>query len=233
MKTVGMIGGIAPASTVEYYRLIVDAYHEQIGDGSYPRIFINSIDLRKLIDWFEAKQHNEVVDYIVAELERLARAGVDFGFISSNTPHTLFDEISPRSPFPLVSIIDEVRKVAKHQNLKRLGLFGTRFTVDSGMYPKAFAKEGMTVIAPTDAEMDYIHEKYMNEFAEGVFLPATRERLVAIAKEMKNREGIEALILGGTELPLILRDEDSPSAGVPFLDPVRIHASSIVARLLS
>jgi aspartate racemase len=233
MKTVGMIGGIAPASTVEYYRLIVDGYHEQIGDGSYPRIIINSIDLRKLIDWFEAKQHNEVVEYIVAELETLGRAGVDFGFISSNTPHTLFDEISPRSPFPLISVIDEVCKVAKDQDLKRLGLFGTRFTVDSGMYPKAFAKEGMTVISPNDEELDYIHEKYMREFAEGVFLPATRARLVEIAREMKSREGVEALILGGTELPLILRDEDSPGAGLPFLDPVRIHANSIVARMLS
>ena len=233
MKTVGMIGGIAPASTVEYYRLIVDGYHKQIGDDSYPRIFINSVDLRKLIDLFEAKRFNDVVDYIVAELERLAPAGIDFGFISSNTPHIVFDEISARSPFPLLSLIDEVSQAAQARGFKRLGLFGTAFTVNSGIYPKAFAKGGMVVIPPSDPELAYIHEHYMNEFANGVFLPATRERLLEIAKEMKTREGIEALILGGTELPLILREEDSPKAGIAFLDPIKIHASAIVARLLS
>jgi aspartate racemase len=233
LKTAGIIGGLGPESTVEYYRLIVTLYRGRAGDGGYPHVIINSIDMKRLIDAFSADDRAGAADYLASEVSRLARAGADFALLSANTPHIVFDEVERRSTIPMLSIVRATRDAAKASGLKRLGLFGTRFTARAGIYDEALAAEGMTLALPDDAEQEYIHERYMNELVNGVFLPETRARLVAIARRLKTDEGIEGLILGGTELPLILRDTDSADAGVPFLDTTRIHAEAVVERLLS
>lgn len=231
MKTIGIIGGIAPESTVEYYRLIIASYREQRQDGSYPSIIINSIDMKKMLGMIAVNELMEVTGYLVGEVEKLARAGADFGLMASNTPHIVFDEIHRRSPLPLISIVEATCEDAKAQGLKRAGLFGTRFTMQGKFYRDAFSKEGITLILPGEDEQAYIHDKYMNELVKGVFLPETRERLLNIAERMKEQEDIQALILGGTELPLILRDVTKPV--VPFLDTTGIHVKAAVTRLLS
>jgi aspartate racemase len=233
LKTAGIIGGLGPESTVEYYRLIVTLYRGRAGDGGYPHVIINSIDMKRLIDAFSADDRAGAADYLASEVSRLARAGADFALLSANTPHIVFDEVERRSTIPMLSIVRATRDAAKASGMKRLGLFGTRFTARAGIYDEALAAEGMTLALPDDAEQEYIHERYMNELVNGVFLPETRARLVAIARRLKTEEGIEGLILGGTELPLILRDADSADAGVPFLDTTRIHAEAVVERLLS
>src|SRR6266576_3167206 len=128
MKTVGIIGGIGPESTIAYYRSIIVSYLKRKNDGGYPSIIINSIDLRKLLDLVEANDLDAVIGYVVSELEKLARAGADFGAISSNTPHIVFDQIRRRSPIPLISIVDTTCEVAGGLGVKKPGLFGTRFT---------------------------------------------------------------------------------------------------------
>jgi len=105
--------------------------------------------------------------------------------------------------------------------------------MQAGFYQDVFSKEGMALVIPDRDEQDYVHEKYMNELVKGVFLPQTRERLLAIVARLKEQEGVEGVILGGTELPLILRDADVKDAGLPFLDTTRIHVKSIIAQLLS
>lgn len=231
MKTVGIIGGIAPDSTIEYYRFIIASYREQRNDGSYPSIIINSIDMTKMRSLIEAGELAEVTDYLAGEIQRLERAGADFGLMASNTPHIVFDEVRRRSNIPLLSIVEATCEEAKALGLKKLGLFGTRFTMLGGFYAELFSREGMTVVLPDEDEQAYIHDRYMSELVEGRFLPETRERLLAIADGLKTRAGIEGLILGGTELPLILRDAANP--GMPFLDTTRIHVRRVVAELLS
>jgi aspartate racemase len=233
MKTLGIIGGIGPESTVEYYRLIIEAYREQRPDGSYPSIIINSIDLKKMIDWFTAKDLGAVTKYLVGEVRKLAQAGADFGVIAANTPHIVFDDVQGRSPIPLLSIVQATCREAQKLNLKRLGLFGTRFTMQAGFYQDTFSRDGVTLVLPEESEQEYIHDKYMNELVPGKFLAETRERLLRIAKRMKEHERIQGLILGGTELPLTLRASDAEAAGIPFLDTTRIHVASIIAQLLS
>jgi aspartate racemase len=115
--------------------------------------------------------------------------------------------------------------------LKRLGLFGTLFTMQGQFYPEVFSKAGMALVKPDGGEQAYIHNKYMSEMVQGTFLPETRERLLAIVDRLREREGIDGIILGGTELPLILRDD--AREGVRFLDTTRIHVKAIVARLLT
>jgi aspartate racemase len=231
MKTVGIIGGIAPESTVEYYRLIIASYREQVQDGSYPPIIINSIDLKRMLSLVEANELVRVTEYLVGEVQKLERAGASFGLMASNTPHIVFDEVSRQSPLPLLSIVEATCAAAKALGLKRPGLFGTRFTMQGRFYADVFSREGMAIIRPAQQEQDYIHNKYMNELVHGRFLPETREGLLEVVDRMKEREGIDGIILGGTELPLILRDEGG--RGIPFLDTTRIHVKAVVEQLLS
>ncbi len=233
MKTVGIIGGIGPESTVEYYRLIITSYREQKQDGSYPSIIINSIDLTKMLDLIALNELTEVTEYLTGEVERLSRAGADFGVLAANTPHIVFDEIRRRTPIPLLSIVQATCETAKNLGLKRLGLFGTRFTMQAGFYQDVFSKEGMMLVLPDEDEQDYIHNKYMNELVKGIFLAETRERLLAIVERLKKNERIQGIILGGTELPLILRDANVKEVGIPFLDTTQIHVKAIIAQLLS
>ena len=231
MRTAGIIGGIGPESTIEYYRLIIASYRKQTQDDSYPSIIINSIDLRKMLDLITANRLSEVTAYLAGEIRRLAQAGADFGALAANTPHIVFDDLRRQSPIPLVSIVEVTCQATKSLGLKRVGLFGARFTMQGRFYPDVFTREGITLVAPAPEEQEYIHDKYMNELVNGVFLPETREGLLAIAERMKTREGIEGLILGGTELPLILKEVKD--AGSPFLDTTRLHVEEIVSQLLS
>jgi aspartate racemase len=227
MKVIGMIGGLGPESTIDYYRRLL-ATHQEVrpGEGA-PSIIINSLDVKKGLGMVGANQLSQLTEYLVFEIERLARAGAEFGFLSANTPHIVFDEVARRSPIPLVSIVEATCAEAKRFGLKNLGLFGTRFTMQGRFYPDVFSREGVGLTTPTADEQDYIHHKYINELIPGQFLPQTREGLLAIAARMKQQDEIQGLILGGTELPLILTD--SSSAGMPFLDTTQIHVRAILA----
>jgi len=231
MKTVGIIGGVGPESTIDYYRLIIDEYRKQKPDGSYPPIIINSIDLNKAVGLLEADDLAGLTRWLVEELQKLARAGADFGLLASNTPHIVFDELSRQSPIPLISIVQATCDAARSLNLGRLGLFGSRFTMQAKFYQEAFSPAGMTLIVPQPEEQTYIHERYMDELVKGIFLPETRQGLLKIVDRLKREEGIQGLILGGTELPLILREVSD--RGIPFLDTAQIHVRAVVRELLS
>ena len=231
MKTVGIIGGVGPESTIEYYRFIIEAYREKKVDDSYPSIIINSVDVNKYVSLATANQFDKFAADLSVEIERLARAGADFGAIAANTPHIVFDQLQRRATIPLLSIVEATREKAQSLGLKRIGLFGTRFTMTGGFYQKVFAGAGLEIVTPNESEQDYIHEKYIGELLKNIFAEETRAGLMTIVEQMREREQIEALILGGTELPLILR-ESEPSE-VPFLDTTRIHVERIVRELLS
>jgi aspartate racemase len=231
MKTLGIIGGLGPESTIDYYRLIIETYRERTRDDSYPPMIISSIDLQKMIRLMEAQDYATVADVMVAEIEKLARAGAEFGLISSNTPHIVFDQIRERAAIPLISIVEATCEDARSQGLSKLGLFGSGFTMKARFYPDIFSRKGIAVVMPEPDEQAYIHEKYMGELVKGIFLPETRARLLEIVDRMKRQNGIQGLILGGTELPLILRN--APDCGIPFLDTARIHVNAAVQELLS
>ena len=230
MKSIGLIGGIAPESTVEYYRALI-AVHRERTNGAYPSILINSIDLTKLLAHAGANEREELAAYVLAELERLALAGATLGLLASNTPHLVFDEVRARSPIPLVSIVEAAAAKASELGLRRLALFGTRFTMQSAFYADVFARRGLTIVLPAADEMETIHSRYMSELIDARFLDSTRAELLAIVERMHRDDAIDAVILGGTELPLLLR---APShAGVPLLDTMRIHVEAVIDVFLS
>lgn len=230
MRTAGIIGGIGPESTVEYYRLIIQLYRQQESDGSYPQVIINSIDMRRMLDLIAAGNLSGVTAYLLTEIQKLARAGADFGLLASNTPHVVFDALLSQSPIPLISIVDVTCRAAVNQGLERVGLFGTRFTMQGRFYLEVFEKAGISVVLPGPEEQTYIHDKYMGELVNGIIRVETRMALLSIVERLKTEEKIDGLILGGTELPLIMRDARDQS--IPFLDTTRLHVESVVSWLI-
>lgn len=231
MKTLGIIGGVAPESTIEYYRLLIATYREKDSGGNYPPLILNSINLKKMVALITAGNLAELTEYLLEEINKLARAGAHIGLLASNTPHIVFDRIQPRSPIPLISIVESACAYAKKSGFKRVGLFGTRFTMQGKFYPQVFSREGIEIITPDPEDQEYIHTHYMDEFINGIFLDETRSRLLEIINRLNREKNVEALILGGTELPLILHD--SGPAGIPLLDTTKIHVEAAVAYMLS
>ena len=231
MKTLGIIGGLGPESTLDYYQRIIALYRERTGNRHYPEFIVVSVDLRKGLDFMDANDLSGMGDFLLEGIAKLARAGAEFGIISANTPHIVFDDVAPKSPIPLISIVEATPATAKAQNLKRLALFGTRYTMQADFYLEVFAREGVELVVPEMHDQDYIHEKYMNELVPGKFLPETRTGLLAIVDKMKTTNGIDGVVLAGTELPLILRDPEYN--GIPFLDTTKIHVEAAVDRMLS
>lgn len=231
MKTLGIIGGIAPPSTIDYYRQLVARYRASSPDRSYPSIIINSINATEFFALLEAGDRDGMIDSLLTELARLARAGADLGLFASNSPHLVFEEIEGRSPIPLISIVEEAARAAAARGFRKLGLLGARFTMEADFYPTVFARHGMTVVVPDAADRAYVHDRYFSELVEGSFRDETRAGMAAVIERMRSSEGVEAAILGGTELPMLFRDGPPPT--VPLLDTTMIHVEGAVARLLA
>jgi aspartate racemase len=230
MKTLGIIGGIGPESTVVYYRSIISGFRERGQAGNYPQIIVNSIDLSRFLELMAANDYPGVTELLVAEVKKLAAAGASFGIIAANTPHVVFDDVQRESPIQLLSIVTATCNAAKRQRLKRVGLFGTRYTMQGRFYTDVFSKEGIELLLPDENEQVFIDAKYFDELVKGVVLTETRRRLLAIVERMQNVERIDGLILGGTELSLILGNETAGS--IPMLDTTRIHVDAVLAYML-
>lgn len=231
MKTLGIVGGIGPGSTLDYYQTIIELYRARRGDGSYPPILINSIDLQRVLATVGAGELGTLADWMLDELEKLRRAGADFAIMASNTPHLVFDDLRARSALPLISIVEATCETAICQGLKRLALFGTRFTMQGTSYRDVFARHEIEIVVPDASGLDYIHTKYMTELLDGQFLPETREGLLAIIDRMAAQSKIDGVILGGTELPLLLRDLSHNR--IPLLNTTRIHCEAAVEQMLA
>src|SRR5207245_5800585 len=143
-----------------YYRSIIAIYRERDRDGSYPQFIINSVDLKKGLDFMAVNDLAGMANYLLEEIGILARAGADFGLIAANTPHIVFDDVAPKSPIPLISIVKATCAYAKARKMKRLGLFGTRYTMQADFYSKVFSREGIELVVPEPQDQDYIHRKY-------------------------------------------------------------------------
>jgi aspartate racemase len=229
VTSVGLVGGLGPESTIDYYRRILEAW-QQKRPGTAPSIVIDSLDVQHALR-LVASDRAALIEYLLGSIRRLAGAGVDFVAITANTPHLVFDELAAVSPVPLLSIVEVCAEEAQRLALGTVGLLGTRFTMEAPFYPEVFHRWGMTVATPDDAERLWIHERYVNELLAGTFRDETRAGVVEIVRRLVRDARIEGVILGGTELPLLLRD--STIAGVGTLDTTALHVAAIVRRLLA
>jgi len=227
MTTVGLIGGLGPETTIDYYRRIVAAW-QAVDPASAPSIIIDSIDVQKVFR-FVASDRTALADYLSKSVERLSNAGADFAAITANMPHLVFDEVDARSPVPLISIIAVCANEAARRGLRRLLLLGTRFTMESPMYPDGLRLRGIDVVVPSGPDQLFIHEHYAGEMVKGIFRDDVRERVVSIIGLAREAENIDGVILGGTELAILLPFDTI--AGLPALNTTAIHVDAIVKRL--
>jgi len=229
-KRIGILGGMAPESTLEYYRILIELSHERLEQDEYPEIIIYSLNFRDFRRLIEKRDYNSVIDLLAAGLEALKQAGADFALLASNTPHLFFAELSQRVDLPLLSIVEATLQRAVELNLHKLGLFGTKFTMDSEFYRSAAQHYKIELAVPGADERELIHKIIMGELVNGQLDPDSQRQLVAIAQKLKAEKGIEGLILGCTELPLIL---DEQVLQMPALNTTRIHAEAAFARAMS
>jgi aspartate racemase len=225
MKPIGIIGGLGPESTVDYYKEIIAAFHARYDEMVYPEIIIYSVNIDEFMKFVETKNWPGLSEWLLEKISSIHRAGAQFAVIASNTPHIVFDEIKSKSPIPLLSIVEETCNKAQEMDLKNVGLMGTKLTMEADFYKKPFISKGMSVVVPSEKEQQFIHHKLFSEIELGIFKDSTREELLAIAKRMVDEQGIDALILGCTELPLILTQS---KYDIPFLNTTAIHCESII-----
>jgi aspartate racemase len=229
LKTIGIVGGIGPESTVDYYKLLVKRA-PALGGSRSPQIVINSVDYWEMRRLLDVGDMTGLADMIVRDVDALERAGAGVAIIAANTPHIVFDRVQPRASLPLVSIVEATRDAAQAQGLRRLGLLSTRYTARATFFPDVFAARGLEVVVPDGQDIDYMHEKYVGELVEGQFLDSTRQGLVAVMERLRTNAGVDGVILGGTELPLILRDVPFD---LPLLDTTQIHVDAVLRAALS
>jgi aspartate racemase len=211
--------------------LLISEYRSHRTDDSYPPLLINSIDLTKMRRLVDAQALGALTDHLADAVLRLEKAGADFAVLAANTPHIVFDALRARTAQPMISIVEAACEEALALGLKRVGLLGTRFTMEGRFYPEVFWRRGIAVVTPEPEDQSFVHEKYLGELVRGVFLPETREGFLAVARSLRERKQADGIVLAGTELPLLLRD--APDQGIPFLDTTAIHVRRIVAEMLS
>jgi aspartate racemase len=228
MIRVGLVGGLGPESTIDYYRRLLSACREAGFEGS-PPIVIDSLDAALALRMIETDRP-ALVHYLLGSLERLAGARADFAVITANTAHIVFDEVEAHSPLPLVSIVETCAEEARGRDLQRLALLGTRFTMEGSFYPDVFARYGVSVVSPGPADRARLHDVYLNQLLKGAFLAETREEVCALVERIRRAEQIDGVILGGTELPILLRTDMIGT--VPLLDTTALHVAAIVRRLV-
>lgn len=227
-KTIGIIGGLSPESTVSYYLHITRSYVERFGDYGYPEIVIYSVNLEAYHRWRASGRWDLVTESLTAAANRLQNAGADFGLIATNTMHKVFDAVATGTDLPLINIIDQTAAKAKALGLRRLGLLGTRYTMSDGFYQERIAASGLETIVPPTGDREAVHRIIVEELVRGRLAESSRAEYVRVIDSLAAR-GAEGVILGCTEIPLLVKPGD---CAMPLLDTAVIHADAALAHAL-
>lgn len=226
--TVGIVGGIGPESTVDYYRGIINGYRSLSDGVNYPRILINSINMTDMLARIDCNDYPGVVDLLLDAVVALKNAGASLAVIASNTPHVVFDNIQARSPIPLISIVEATCKRALALELKKILLIGTRFTMQHHFYQDEFVRHGISVIVPSLADQEIIHNIIFPELEEGIVIPEKKMQIVSLCNNIIESAQCDGIILGCTELPLMLGEHDF---NITVLNTTGIHIDAIVENI--
>jgi len=229
MRKVGIVGGIGPASTLDYYSGIIDGCRASVNDESYPEIFIDSVDMIEMLSYLERGDWNSLTEMLVKAINRLKAAGAQFAAIASNTPHIVFDMIEKRSPLPLISIVDETIAYAQAKGVNKAVVIGTRFTMGSGLYAKAFSKLGIAAVTPSENEQEEIHGIIFPKLENGIIDLKDKDRLLTLANRLITEHNADALVLGCTELPLMIRENDIDTL---IINTTQIHIDAIIRAVI-
>jgi aspartate racemase len=221
-KRIGILGGMSPESTVAYYEYITRTYTERYGDYGYPEIIIYSVSFQPYVDWPAKGRWNLVAHGLGQAAKRLVAAGADFVVIATNTMHKVYDEVQAAVDVPVLSLLDAVGEAVLTRQVNTVGLLGTRFTMEDPFYGEALEAYGVQVLVPGAEDRAYVDRVIYDELVAGRILPASRTGFQAIVDRLVSR-GAQGIILGCTEIPLLLAEADS---SVPLFDTTAIHAEA-------
>ena len=228
MKKIGLVGGMTPESTTAYYQMIINLGRQNWADPLHnPVVLIYSIDLAEMVAHQDVGDEDRVVDLLVDALEKLRGAGAEVGALTANTPHAFFDRIQSRTDLPLINIVDTTLDSARDLGVRRALLLGTRVTMEGPMYPDTFTAAGIELVIPDEHERRFVNRSIYEDLAVGKVTPALRETYLGICRRQIEDNGVDAVILGCTEIPLVLTAEDLP---VHLIDTARCHAEAIFTR---
>ena len=234
MKKIGIIGGLGPESTVYYYRTLIDLCRQTPSlNGNYPEIIIYSMNLVEISRLRESGNRAELIERQVAALKSLQSAGAEFGIISCNACHVVFNEIEAASPMPVLSIVTETCKEVVRQGIKRVALFGMQSTMKGGFYQEGFKDHGISVFVPDEKDQVYVSERLRREATLDRMSDETKQGYLDILKKLVDAYKVQGLILGCTEMPLLMTDVEQQKAQIPFLDTGKIHVQSALKYSLS
>jgi aspartate racemase len=223
MKTIGLIGGMSWESSLEYYRIINDTVREKLGGLRSAKIVMYSFDFEDVAKLQREGRWGETTELIIEAAQRLEKAGAELLLICTNTMHIVADEVQKNVKVPLLHIADATAEQIKTEGLKRVGLLGTRFTMEKDFYKgRLVKKHGLEVIIPSEHERQIVHDIIYNELCRGEIKESSRGQFCKIIRNLVNNSS-EGVILGCTEICLLVRQQD---VQVPLFDTTSIHATS-------
>lgn len=225
----GIIGGLGPQSTVDYYNRIITEYQKIKGIDDYPELIIESLNMTRILELINQENLDELAVQLLKSIKYLASSNAEVALIASNTPHMVFEKLNDNSPIPLISIVEETCKTCKNNNIHKVALLGTGFTMGSSFYQEVFSRAGIEIIIPERKEREHIHSTIFRELEHGIITENTKNSYLRIINRMVKEESIQGVILGCTELPLILKQDDSP---VILFDTVEIHINRLIKELV-
>lgn len=225
MKKIGLIGGTGPESTLVYYVQLNKAINVFLGGNEFPEIVIESVNLGKALGLVAEEKYDELTEYLGDAARHLENSGADIIALTAGTMHVVYDQLKDKVTKPFISIPEVVGEYAINKGYKKVGLLGTIFTMEKDFLKKSFLDRGVEVIVPEKAERELVNDIISNELEHGQASAESEKKLIDIIKKMKEENGIEAIVLGCTELPLVIDDENSP---VDVIDIMNVHIGKLV-----
>ncbi len=219
MKKIGIIGGLSAESTIEYYMILIKEYNKRKGGASSPLLIIDSLDLEEVVNLMKNDDWDGVFNIIFQSAKNLEQAGAEVIIIATNTIHKVFDRLQKKIKTPMISILDVTAEAAKKQGLKKVGLLGTIFTMQSDFFQKAFQRYNQEIIVPNQEDQELINEIIFNELTFNIIKSESKRGYLEVIERLQ-QEGAEGVILGCTEIPLLIKQEDSP---IPVFDTTTLH----------
>ena len=230
MKTIGMIGGMSWESSIEYYRIVNQAVRKKLGGLHSAKSIMYSVEFAEIEELQHQNQWDKLAEIMIEAGRSLERGGADFVIICTNTMHKLYDEVQQSIKIPMLNIADATAEKIKTEGIDRIALLGTRFTMEEDFYKgRLVEKYGLEVMIPSPEQMETVHRVIYDELCAGIIKPDSKHRYAAIIQDMV-AEGAGGVILGCTEIGLLVKPEDSP---VPLFDTTEIHARAAVDYALS
>ncbi|MDE6844375.1 MAG: amino acid racemase [Lachnospiraceae bacterium] len=230
MKKLGLVGGTGPESTRIYYKEINRLINERTNGTAFPEIVLESVNLYRALGYVESEQYEELSQYLSDALDNLVNGGAEVVALTAGTMHVVYDKLKEKVRVPFISIPESVCEAAIRHNYKKVGLLGTIFTMDKDFFKRPFLAKGIDVVVPSKEDMVLVNERISKELEYGVVKDSTREELISIVTKMRDLNGIEAVILGCTELPLILNSNNCP---VNCLDIMGLHINRLVELVMN